>query len=159
MYQLLSDQLLKEGDALPNHCSEEGKIIYQLNDIYKLMSPKFERCTGISQSRLELLHKLFDVDEISQTQLQKEVCIDGAAVTRHLKQLEAQGMVSRRKNPADNRFTFVRLTKEGREKIDSFKREKEQFISRVLDGFSGAEMKNLSDSLSRIQDNVNKINY
>lgn len=144
---------------MPNHCSEEGKIIYQLNDIYKLMSPKFERCTGISQSRLELLHKLFDVDEISQTQLQKEVCIDGAAVTRHLKQLEAQGMVSRRKNPADNRFTFVRLTKEGREKIDSFKREKEQFISRVLDGFSGAEMKNLSDSLSRIQDNVNKINY
>ncbi|GLI85693.1 MarR family transcriptional regulator [Rossellomorea marisflavi] len=144
---------------MPNHCSEEGKIIYQLNDIYKLMSPKFERCTGISQSRLELLHKLFDVDEISQTQLQKEVCIDGAAVTRHLKQLEAQGMVSRRKNPADNRFTFVRLTKEGREKIDSFKREKEQFISRVLDGFSEAEMKNLSDSLSRIQDNVNKINY
>ncbi|MBV6685234.1 MarR family transcriptional regulator [Bacillus sp. JRC01] len=144
---------------MPNHCSEEGKIIYQLNDIYKLMSPKFERCTGISQSRLELLHKLFDVDEISQTQLQKEVCIDGAAVTRHLKQLEAQGMVSRRKNPADNRFTFVRLTKEGREKIDSFKLEKEQFISRVLDGFSEAEMKNLSDSLSRIQDNVNKINY
>ncbi|MCM2604437.1 MarR family transcriptional regulator [Rossellomorea marisflavi] len=144
---------------MPNHCSEEGKIIYQLNDIYKLMSPKFERCTGISQSRLELLHKLFDVDEISQTQLQKEVCIDGAAVTRHLKQLEAQGMVSRRKNPADNRFTFVRLTKEGREKIDSFKREKEQFISRVLDGFSEAEMKELSSNLSRIQDNVNKINY
>ncbi|MGX1264460.1 DNA-binding MarR family transcriptional regulator [Rossellomorea marisflavi] len=144
---------------MPNHCSEEGKIIYQLNDIYKLMSPKFERCTGISQSRLELLHKLFDVDEISQTQLQKEVCIDGAAVTRHLKQLEAQGMVSRRKNPADNRFTFVRLTKEGREKIDSFKREKEQFISRVLDGFSETEMKELSSNLSRIQDNVNKINY
>ncbi|MEW4282437.1 MarR family winged helix-turn-helix transcriptional regulator [Priestia koreensis] len=144
---------------MPSYCSEQGKIIYQLNDIYKLMSPKFERCTGISQSRLELLHKLFDVDEISQTQLQKEVCIDGAAVTRHLKQLEAKGMVARRKNPADNRFTFVRLTKEGREQIESFKKEKEQFISRVLDGLTEQDLKGLSVTLSRIQDNVNKIQY
>ncbi|MFC7371993.1 MarR family winged helix-turn-helix transcriptional regulator [Fictibacillus iocasae] len=138
-------------------CSEEGKIIGKLNDIYRLMSPKFERCTGISQSRLELLHKLFEVDEISQTQLQKVVCIDGAAVTRHLKQLETQGIVSRRKNPADNRVTFVRLTKEGRERIQSFKREKEQFITQVFDGISEEERKALYSSLSRILDNVNNI--
>ncbi|MFP3359904.1 MarR family transcriptional regulator, partial [Planococcus sp. SIMBA_143] len=91
-------------------CSDEGKILYQLNNIYKQMSPKFERCTGISQSRLEILHKLFEVEEISQTALQKEVNIDSAAVTRHLKQLEVKEMVTRRKNPDDNRFTFVRLT-------------------------------------------------
>ncbi|WP_165997073.1 MarR family transcriptional regulator [Bacillus sp. Cs-700] len=140
-------------------CSDEGKILYQLNNIYKQMSPKFERCTGISQSRLEILHKLFEVEEISQTALQKEVNIDSAAVTRHLKQLEVKEMVTRRKNPDDNRFTFVRLTEEGREKIASFRIEKEEFIHKVLKDFSEKEQIELSDMLSRIQKNIEEIQY
>ncbi|MBM7579438.1 MarR family winged helix-turn-helix transcriptional regulator [Jeotgalibacillus terrae] len=140
------------------HCSEKGKIIYQLNDIYKFMSPKFERCTGMSQSRLDLLNALFEVDEINQSALQKEVSIDNAAVTRHLRQLEEKGMVSRRKNPADNRVTFVRLTKQGRDQIDSFKAEKDRFVDHVLKDFSEEEINHLSGQLARIQQNVNDFN-
>ncbi len=123
------------------------------------MSPKFERCTGISQSRLELLHKLFEVDEISQTALQKEVNIDSAAVTRHLKQLELKEMVTRRKKPDDNRFTFVKLTEEGREKIAAFRKEKEEFIGKVLKDFSEQEQTQLSTMLHRIQSNIEEIQY
>ncbi|MGG1684455.1 MarR family winged helix-turn-helix transcriptional regulator [Pseudalkalibacillus sp. NRS-1564] len=144
---------------MKNSCSNEGEILYQLNDIYKQMSPKFERCTGISQSRLELLHKLFEVDEISQTALQKEVNIDSAAVTRHLKQLEVKKMVARRKNPDDNRFTFVRLTEEGRDRIASFRKEKEQFIQKVLKDFTEQEQSELSNMLNRIQNNIKDIQY
>lgn len=150
---------MKEEDALKNSCSDEGEILFQLNEIYKQMSPKFERCTGISQSRLELLHKLFEVDEISQTALQKEVNIDSAAVTRHLKQLELKEMVIRRKKPDDNRFTFVKLTEEGREKIASFRKEKEEFIRKVLKDFSEQEQTELSNMLYRIQKNVQEIQY
>jgi DNA-binding MarR family transcriptional regulator len=149
----------KEEDALSISCREEEKIIVQLNDIYKQMSPKFERCTGISQSRLDLLHKLFEVEEISQTALQREVNIDSAAVTRHLKQLEGKGMVSRRKNPDDNRFTFVRLTEEGRKKIEAYREEKEIFISKVFKSFTKEERSVLSHMLNRIQDNVSDIEY
>ncbi|TFE02302.1 MarR family winged helix-turn-helix transcriptional regulator [Jeotgalibacillus salarius] len=139
------------------NCSEKGKIIYQLNDIYKFMSPKFERCTGMSQSRLDLLHVLFEADEINQSALQKEVSIDHAAITRHLKQLEEKGMVARRKNPADNRVTFVRLTKQGRDQIDSFKSEKQQFVEKVLKDFTEEEISDLSDKLKRLQQNVTDI--
>jgi DNA-binding MarR family transcriptional regulator len=139
--------------------SNEERILIQLNDIYKQVSPKFERCTGISQSRLDLLHKLIEVDEISQSALQREVNIDNAAVTRHLKQLEAGGMVSRRKNPDDNRITFVRLTGEGRERIDALCQEKKQFIAEVLKDFSSEDQALLSDLLMRIQHNVTNIKY
>ncbi|MCA1055911.1 MarR family transcriptional regulator [Rossellomorea aquimaris] len=139
--------------------SKDEKILIQLNDIYKQVSPKFERCTGISQSRLELLHKLMEVDEISQRALQREVNIDHAAVTRHLKQLEASGMISRRKNPEDNRVTFVRLTDQGRDRIDALCQEKKQFIGQVLNGFSSEDQSILSDLLMRIQQNVKDINY
>ena len=142
---------------MSNSCSDEGKIVYRLYEISKQTSPKFERCTGISQSRLDLLTKLFEVDEISQTKLQKEVNIDHAAVTRHLKQLEEKGMVSRRKNPADNRFTFVRLTEEGRKSLSAFQDEKQRFISKVLNGFNEEERSLLLNMLTRIQDNVSNI--
>jgi DNA-binding MarR family transcriptional regulator len=119
--------------------------------------PKFERCTGISQSRLELLNELYEADEISQTDLQKKVNIDNAAVTRHLKQLEEKGVVTRRKNPADNRVTFVKLTEDGRMKMIAYKEEKKRFISNVLKDFSVEERSSLLKMLTRIQGNVEKI--
>lgn len=143
---------------MANSCSEEGKIVYRLYEINKQTSSKFERCTGISQSRLDILNKLIEVDEISQTELQKVVNIDHAAVTRHLKQLEEQAMVSRRKNPADNRFTFVRLTDEGRKRIISYQEEKQQFIKKFLTGFNEDERSLLLGMLTRIQENVTNIN-
>ncbi|KIL51447.1 hypothetical protein KP77_09590 [Jeotgalibacillus alimentarius] len=112
----------------------------------------------MSQSRLDLLNALFEVDEINQSALQKEVSIDNAAVTRHLRQLEEKGMVSRRKNPADNRVTFVRLTKQGRDQIDFFKTEKDRFVEHVLKDFTDEEINDLSDKLARIQQNVNDFN-
>ncbi|MEI5908083.1 MarR family transcriptional regulator [Bacillus spongiae] len=138
-------------------CSKATEIVYQLYGIHKQIMPKFERCTGIGQSRLDLLHKLYEDGEISQTALQKEVNIDRAAVTRHLKQLEEKGIVSRRKNPNDNRITFVRLTDEGYQKIVAYREEKERFIASVLKGFNEEERAVLSDMLTRIEHNVEKI--
>lgn len=58
--------------------------------------------------------------------------IDNAAITRHLKQLEANGMIVRRKNPDDNRITLVSLTEEGRNKIQAFQEEKNVLQHRHL---------------------------
>jgi DNA-binding MarR family transcriptional regulator len=66
-------------------------------------------------------------------------------------------MITRRKNPADNRFTFVRLTDEGRERIVAYQDEKQRFISKVLAGFNEMERSSLLEMLTRIQDNVKNI--
>lgn len=135
-------------------CSEEGEILYQLQSLHKVIGTKFEACTGISQSRLELLAVLFYVDEISQSDLQKKVNIDGAAVTRHLKQLEAKEMVTRRRKPEDNRIILVRLTEQGRERIEASKKEKERFIKEMLAGVSEEERSMLKNVLSQMQSNI-----
>ncbi|KON85494.1 MarR family transcriptional regulator [Sporosarcina globispora] len=136
---------------------EEELIAQRLFELIKQTMPKFERCTGISQSRLEILRELFESEEITQRALQKKVNIDHAAVTRHLKQLEEKRMVTRRKNPEDNRFTYVSLTEEGKTKIAAYCEEKQLFISNILNGFSEHERSSLLDMLTRIQENVDKI--
>jgi DNA-binding MarR family transcriptional regulator len=139
-------------------CGKDDELIVQrLSELYKRTMPKFERCTGISQSRLEILHELLEAEEITQRELQKKVNIDHAAITRHIKQLEEKGMVVRRKNPEDQRFTYVRLTDEGKMKIASYCEEKQTFISNVLNGFSQDERSTLLNMLTRIQENVEKI--
>lgn len=139
-------------------CSKEDELIIQrMFELNKKAMPKFERCTGISQSRLEILRELFEAEEITQRALQKKVNIDHAAVTRHLKQLEESGMVQRRKNPEDNRFTYVQLTDEGKRRVAAFCEEKQRFISNVLKGFSKEESSALLEMLTRIKENIEEI--
>ncbi|MDR7072483.1 MarR family winged helix-turn-helix transcriptional regulator [Fictibacillus barbaricus] len=142
---------------MSNSFIADETILYQLYDIYRRTAPKFESCTGISQTRLKLLHELYEVEEISQRELQKRVNIDHAAVTRHLKQLEEKRMVIRRKNPEDQRFTYVQLSDEGRLRIIQYREEKQKFISDVLNGFKEEERVQLLDMLTRIQNNIEKI--
>ncbi|QWI17691.1 MarR family transcriptional regulator [Bacillus wiedmannii] len=83
--------------------------------------------------------------------------IDGAAITRHLKQLEAKGIVLRRKKPEDNRITLVRLSEQGREQIESSRKEKEHFMKGILVNISGEERKILIHVLLQMQKNVENI--
>lgn len=135
--------------------SEEELIFELLQKLNKGISPKFERCAGISPTRLRLLHELFQVAEISQISLQKEIGIDAAAITRHLKGLEENGMILRRNNPADNRVSLVSLTDEGRKQVLSYKEEKNRFIRSLLTGFDDRECNVLIDMLNRLQQNIN----
>ncbi|MTH51817.1 MarR family transcriptional regulator [Bacillus mangrovi] len=138
-------------------CAEDEELFHRLYEINKSIVPKFERCTGLSQSRLEILHKLYEKEEMTQRELQKAVLIDHAAVTRHIKQLEDRGSVSRRKNPEDTRFTYVKLTDEGRRKMAAYREEKQRFVSNVLKGFTKEERNSLKGMLSRLQQNIEEI--
>ncbi|PGM57507.1 transcriptional regulator [Bacillus sp. AFS053548] len=113
---------------------------------------------GISQSRLEILNQLFEHGEISQSQLQKTLKIDSAAITRHLKQLELNGKITRRKCETDNRITLVRLTEMGQDQMSSLWKEKVEFVENMLIGFSEEEIDLTLEYLNRIQINMNQIN-
>ena len=139
---------------MPCSFSKQEQVLHQFKGLTNQISPKFERCTGISASRYELLSQLYKVDEINQSTLQKLVNIDGAAITRHLKQLEASGMVTKRRNPEDNRVIFVSLTVEGRERIVEYRKENMGFVKQMLHDFTSDEVDALSDMLKRMQDNI-----
>ncbi|MEW4370774.1 MarR family winged helix-turn-helix transcriptional regulator [Paenibacillus kandeliae] len=134
--------------------SSSEDILYQIQGLQRQLSCTFEKCAGISASRLQLLCHLYQSDEISQSSLQKLVGIDHAAITRHLKQLEVEQIVVRRSNPQDNRITLVQLTDMGREKIISFRQEREQYVEQMLSGFNEQEQQQLSSMLQRINANI-----
>lgn len=150
--------MLKGGEIDITQTPSEAEYIFDmLLLLNKQISSKFERCAGISASRLQLLCKLYQVEEISQTLLQKEVGIDGAAVTRHLKQLEATGMVTRRTKPEDNRVTLVSLTEYGRARIVIFKQERSQFVAQLLQSFDETQRHQLADMLQVMNSHISSM--
>lgn len=67
----------------------------------------------MSQSRLMLLRELMQTGEISQAELVQRLEMEGTLVTRFVKQMEGSGLLTRRSDPRDNRFTLVALTPAG----------------------------------------------
>ncbi|WP_405106682.1 MarR family transcriptional regulator [Paenibacillus sp. FSL K6-1217] len=134
---------------------DEHKIFELLQALHKEIGPKFERCAGMTPTRFRLLQELYQASEISQIALQKLLEIDAAAVTRHLRGLEENGMIARRNNPSDNRVTLVSLTSQGREHINAYRESKTGFISDLLNGFNEQERTVLADMLTRLQYNIN----
>lgn len=134
--------------------SDQEELLFLFKTLSNQLGPKFERNTNFSLSRFELLYQLVQYDEISQSRLQKIINIDNAAITRHLKQLEADGLVSRRRNPTDNRETIVHLTEAGFKQIMGCQQDKLSFANQMFQQFNDAELQQLMDMLKRIQENI-----
>ncbi|WP_254391859.1 MarR family winged helix-turn-helix transcriptional regulator [Terribacillus sp. DMT04] len=140
-----------------DECSVRLQIFLQLQAVNKNLCSKFETCFGASTSRVEILHYLLRHGEVPQSALQKEVNIDAAAVTRHLKQLETAGTIVRYKKTDDQRATWVKLDEEAKRHIEQSYEEKRQFVRETFAGFSEKELEQFLHMLSRVSDNVSRV--
>ncbi|WP_404821521.1 MarR family winged helix-turn-helix transcriptional regulator [Paenibacillus massiliensis] len=125
--------------------------------VNKVINTTFDACISVSQSRFEILSLIYQEIEISQGDLQKKVTIDKSAVTRHIKQLEEQGIIFRRKKDEDNRFVLVRLTDYGRELIENAQIEKARFVQELLTDISEEERNAFRKVLTKLHANVGTI--
>ncbi|KYG33368.1 MarR family winged helix-turn-helix transcriptional regulator [Alkalihalobacillus trypoxylicola] len=137
-------------------CLIKLNIFMKLQTVNKDLCSSFESCLGASPSRVEILHVLLEHDEILQSVLQKKVNIDPAAITRHLKQLETSGMITRYKKPNDQRSTWVKLDDVSKLEIQQSYKEKKKFIDEMFLHFSDKELKEFLSMLNKIEENVSQ---
>lgn len=139
-------------DPLPT-----DSLLRQIRATYFDLIGAFGRLVGVRQARLELLAQLRHADEVSQAALQQRLGVDGASITRTLKTLEAEGLVARRSDPRDNRFTLVALTEDGRRLVEDVIARRAPFEALVTDGLSPDELAVFRRCLERMRANVRTI--
>ena len=137
-------------DALP----PPETLLQQITRTYFELLPTFERHMGLTRARWHLLKLLFSEEQLSQTALQQRAGVDGAAVTRQMKQLEEAGVVARRVDPSDNRVTLVSLTPEGRQLVAGLMERRATFEAQTLAGIDPEEIAIMQRGLSRIRANL-----
>jgi MarR family transcriptional regulator, transcriptional regulator for hemolysin len=94
----------------------------------------FARQVGFSWSRVRVLLWLKSEGETRHSRLRQHLGADGAVVTRLVKQLETEGLLSRRPDPADNRYTLATLTHAGEAAAGEVERLHQRFQRQLLAG-------------------------
>lgn len=127
-----------------------------LTHLHRDMSRAFSQHVGMSFSRILVLHELMHAGEISQRELQQRLGIEGALMTRFVKQMEAAGLITRRVDPKDNRFTLVTLAPAGQQMLQKMMALKEEFEAQLVEGLSEEERTSLVRTLKHVQDNLSR---
>jgi DNA-binding MarR family transcriptional regulator len=94
----------------------------------------FARQVGFSWSRARVLLWLGREGETRHSDLRQRLGADGATVTRLVKQFESEGLLARRPDPADNRYTLAALTEAGAAAADEVERSHRRFQQQLLAG-------------------------
>ena len=132
-------------------------MLQQITRTFYELVPAFERTMGMSRARWQILALLAQQEYASQAALAQRLRVDSAAVTRQVKQLESEGLLVRRVDPQDNRFTLVTLTPAGSELVERLRSQRDAFEMQALAGLSQEELAVLERGLGRIRANVRSL--
>ena len=92
-------------------------LLYQLRLSEQASTQLFEKRLGISLTRYQMLLFLLENSPCNQMAVQERLKIDQAALTRHFKILEKEGLGNRRRNPENQREVLVEVTDFAREQL------------------------------------------
>ncbi|WP_433605003.1 MarR family winged helix-turn-helix transcriptional regulator [Dactylosporangium sp. CA-139114] len=114
----------------------------------------FARSIGSSAQRVQILVRLHRHGETSHSELRQALGVDGASITRLVKELERDGLVVRRLDPTDNRYTLAALTPAGTRFAGDLRQRHQRYQKRLLDGISDQDQQRVLQVLERLRDNL-----
>lgn len=128
------------------------ELLYNLKNLDKKLLDLFEKKIGISLTRFQIIKYLHESSFSTSKQISQSLEIDAAAVTRHIKILEKEGYVIKRRNENNNREIFVELSKKS---LDEIRRcEKETNIRDIIgNDFTEKDLKDLVNLLDKFNKN------
>jgi DNA-binding MarR family transcriptional regulator len=132
----------------------EDTFFQHLASICSEIRQAFDHHVGMSQLRRQLLTLLSEIGEVSHATLQQQLATDGATITRLVKQFESEGVLSRRLDPQDNRYTLVSLTVSGQQIVAGLRAAHSLFQARLLAGIPKEEQEMVLRVLERLHDNI-----
>jgi DNA-binding MarR family transcriptional regulator len=135
----------------------EKETLAQIRRTVFAIQSAIRRYVGMSQARGTLFHCMRLDEEMSQAAIQQRLGVDRSEVTRIVKQMEAEGLVTRRPAPADNRFTLVQLTEAGCTLQEEIIAKNQKADATLLQGLSREDMLCTVRTLTRIRENAERL--
>lgn len=147
----------KHPQKLPPISELQDTTLAEVRFTIKALLSAVEQYLGVSLARYRLYEHLVAVKELSQADLQRKLGVDGAVVTRLVKQMENEGLVTRRSSPSDNRFTLVSLTPKAHRSIEEMLARRLVAESAVMEGISREDVDCMKRTLARMRQNAQNL--
>ena len=128
------------------------ELLYNLKILDKKLLDLFEKKIGISLTRFQIIKYLHESSFCTSKQISKTLEIDVAAVTRHIKILENEGYVVKRRNENNNREILIELSEKAIE--DIYRCEQETNVQDIIGNeFTEKDLKDLVILLNKFNKN------
>ncbi|WP_158213273.1 MarR family winged helix-turn-helix transcriptional regulator [Pigmentiphaga sp. NML080357] len=135
-----------------------GFLIFRLSSsLGSLAERNAQEVAGLTLPEYRCLVILATRGSMGVTPLCHALHIDKAWVSRTLAKLVRAGLVGSVPDPADARRTIFSITPKGRQTSEALIARAMERQSRVLDGFSGADVEQLLALLRRMQENADRL--
>jgi DNA-binding MarR family transcriptional regulator len=147
-----TDKAARVENVLPANWNES--VLLALAVTGHIFRAAFENFMGVPISRMRLLGYMFSRGELSQADLQRYLEVDGATITRQVKQMEAEGLLQRRADPKDNRFTLVALTPAGRAMVEALIKRGREFEQVAVASIDRDRLRAAAEVLAQMRCNL-----
>lgn len=128
------------------------ELLYNLKNLDKKLLDLFEKKIGISLTRFQIIKYLHESSFSTSKQISQSLEIDAAATTRHIKILEKDGYVIKRRNKNNNREVLVELSEKAFEEIR--RSERETTVQDIIGNeFTEKDLKDLVSLLNKFNKN------
>ncbi|WP_133486066.1 homoprotocatechuate degradation operon regulator HpaR [Aliiroseovarius marinus] len=106
---------------------------------------------GLTEQKWRILRTLDELGEVEQSTIAKEACLLLPSLTRILRGMEADGLISRQSDAKDKRRTLVTITDKGRAIVRENLHLANDIAARIETHMGEDEVKQLLDLLEKLQ--------
>jgi MarR family transcriptional regulator for hemolysin len=129
----------------------------QLSRTARTVSRAFDDALAVAGGSLPVWLALLNLTVnpgASQRQIAEAVGVTEATLTHHLNGMDADGLITRRRDPANRRVHVLELTDEGKELFERLRLAAVAFDRRLRRGVTDQEIRRFDELLARLAINV-----
>jgi MarR family transcriptional regulator, organic hydroperoxide resistance regulator len=136
---------------------EDWELLAQFAQSYRARSDSFMDQIAMHRTQAMVLCRLYVQDGMTQSEIAQQLAVQGATITDILQRMEEANLVSRCRDPEDNRLVRVYLTDAGREKERFIMQQFLKLECAIFAGFEESERDRLRQYLNRALNNMSRI--
>lgn len=133
---------------------EDWDLLAQFCQAYRTLSDNLMDEIAMHRAQAALLCRLFGQEGATQSEIANQLGVQGATVTNMLQRMEETGLVTRQRDPDDNRLVRVYLTAAGRDKERAINEQFSKVEAATFAGFSEDDRAILRTLLRRMVSNM-----
>ena len=141
-------------DTTSSASSEDWTLLTQLTQAYRGLLDGLMDRIGLHRAQVNVLCRLFAQDGMTQSEIAEQLSVQGATITNMLQRMEEAGLVTRRRDPEDNRLVRVYLTDTGRKQERAINEQAMRVEQAVFEGLDDQERAMLRRMMRRMLRNM-----
>jgi DNA-binding MarR family transcriptional regulator len=133
---------------------DDWQLLARVGQVFRGVCDAFTNRVDISRGQAALLCVVAKQEGLTQSEIAERLSVQGATVTNMLQRLEEAGLVTRRRDPDDNRLVRIYLTEAGLHKERSINAQFGDMQGLIFKGISEEERVILRKWLRQIISNM-----